>query len=913
MRRLQLEKDNMQSKLDAEKHIMRAQIRDLMGKHENEVKVIREKFETELSEKNIAYMLLQEQILENGNQSKSSEVEKGFTVDGDYAQRIVELEAQAKAKTEEASKSEAKYLKMKAWSKSKIKQLEDELRKAQSGSASLDIIALRNKITELEEERDEVQEKLDQYHALKRQNDELMAKLELYEEQQRKLQADLEQVTKRAASQDDWFFPGCSDPALVTRQQELEEELAQAQGLQQQRRGHKQAGSSTPNHQDDFEFDGKQCYENPNITLESNDSADGENMGGLRSVVEELELERNQLQEQILVLEERCQNLEDRLQLQARIESLQSETERLQSQLANVRSQQTRDAEKHHMLVSNLNEQLKGINEKNDILEMSLTEKVQMLFQTSAKLEETENLRDALKEREIYTKELGEKLGQSELNSQKQEVVLEELQQDLDQTNEELDKLNTTHLEERSQLIHDLQSCEREIDNLKDVVSEKEKEIVSLTANMSEYSEQVLQLKQQIRYKEEEIGEMETALNNAERQAQIIKETQSLDEQTVNSKLSALLEQLQKMETDLNETRTLKEGKCIEVEELLKQARDNNEIIQNLRTEIQKLNGLHSGHIVECEAQIASLKEQITLYSKRIQDKDDQHQSEAESLRSRLEEASNAYKSVGSQLEEKKEMVSNLEVELKTYKDKCNQLTSDLLQKEEELKSITQQLANQLDNENKIRVSINDELQTIHGNRLKEVERDAEEKNNKLNQELQSKDVAYKLLQEDVSRLNTELSALKNEREHLQAIAEQKEVEILEQAKLVNEINERVASILEDKANGQNQLKEALSENEKYKNEAMECRTLNMSQSCLIQEMQVKMNSNVSQLFEYEQIIAGLQKEKEALDLRVSDLSFLWSKMKKMLGKKQMNVFIFQSCFQIVRKRQKILKIICRV
>lgn len=39
--------------------------------------------------------------------------------------------------------------------------------------------------------------------------------------------------------------------------------------------------------------------------------------------MEELELERNQLQEQILGLEERCQDLEDRLQLQARIESLQ--------------------------------------------------------------------------------------------------------------------------------------------------------------------------------------------------------------------------------------------------------------------------------------------------------------------------------------------------------------------------------------------------------------------------------------------------------------------------------------------------------------------------------------------------------------------------------------------------------------
>lgn len=45
--------------------------------------------------------------------------------------------------------------------------------------------------------------------------------------------------------------------------------------------------------------------------------------GGLRSLVEELELERNQLQEQILSLEEHCQDLEDRLQLQARIEALQ--------------------------------------------------------------------------------------------------------------------------------------------------------------------------------------------------------------------------------------------------------------------------------------------------------------------------------------------------------------------------------------------------------------------------------------------------------------------------------------------------------------------------------------------------------------------------------------------------------------
>lgn len=47
------------------------------------------------------------------------------------------------------------------------------------------------------------------------------------------------------------------------------------------------------------------------------------NYKGLRTVVEELELERNNLQEQILFLEERCGDLEDKLQLQGRMEALQ--------------------------------------------------------------------------------------------------------------------------------------------------------------------------------------------------------------------------------------------------------------------------------------------------------------------------------------------------------------------------------------------------------------------------------------------------------------------------------------------------------------------------------------------------------------------------------------------------------------
>lgn len=39
---------------------------------------------------------------------------------------------------------------------------------------------------------------------------------------------------------------------------------------------------------------------------------------------------------------------------------LQNENDRLQSQLTQLRNQQARDAEKHQVLVSSLNEQLKG-------------------------------------------------------------------------------------------------------------------------------------------------------------------------------------------------------------------------------------------------------------------------------------------------------------------------------------------------------------------------------------------------------------------------------------------------------------------------------------------------------------------------------------------------------------------------
>ncbi|XP_037103995.1 golgin subfamily B member 1-like [Syngnathus acus] len=659
MRRLNIERESLESKMEAEKHVMRAQLRDLMEKQQVEIRQMTEKHQAQLTQTQQDLLGQLNELRRNTVtlQSVSQESPKAENISDDSAsfQRIADLEAQTKQKIEEASRSEAKFLKMKAWSKSRIRQLEEELKKSQAGIAPPDLTALRSQITELEVEREENLWKVEQYEELKAKNDMLEAKLEVYEEQQRTLQADLEQFTKRATSQasesgsaddahsqvlewqemvdeavsardqareekaamvlrithmeeereglieDDWFFPGCSDPALATRQQELEEELAQAQGLSQH--GHKKlAVPAQRSMQENFEFDGKASFQDYHSTLESTTPMEGENMGGwwpeystpdtdgLRTVVEELEVERNQLQEQILSLEERCQGLEDRLQLQARFETLQNETDKLQTQLASVRSQQNREAEKHQLLVRSLNEQLKGLSDTQECLESSLIEKESTLAKTSEKLELINSLKESLSEKGIQCKEMSDKLLQTEQalenvskkssnseklcselkaevtdvtqrlselrdKSQKQDIIIDTLQTELDQTNEELDKLNTSHLEERAQLIHDLQSCEREIDSLKDTLLEKDK---ALNTTMLEYSEQVTVLKEELRLKEENLIQVENTLTKAGREVTVISDSQTADQQSLNSKITGLVENLKDVRMELDKAKQKK-------------------------------------------------------------------------------------------------------------------------------------------------------------------------------------------------------------------------------------------------------------------------------------------------------------------------------------------------------------------
>ncbi|XP_041417874.1 golgin subfamily B member 1 isoform X7 [Xenopus laevis] len=811
-KRLQSEKENLQSKLEAEKHVMRAQLRDMMDKHESdlrglhdkhnaEMQQIQEKHELEIQEKCLTVQQLQQQLQNLGNSVGETAQP---TNSGETA--VIKLQGEAKLKTEEASKSEAKFLKMKAWSKSKIRQLEEELKISEAKKQ--DLSGLSNRIVELEEEKHELETKLETLTDLQAINEQLLAKLVLYEEQQRKLQADLEQVAKRADSQtsesgsvdelhnhllewnemspeieeapknsseeksvlalrmaqieeereglieDDWFFPGCSDPAMDSGQQELEEELSAFRGLGKMRPARRKSSKAAPKMQEDDDYSRK-GFDDQNMTLDSIDSAEGENMGGwwpeyapfnsgLRTVVEELELERNQLQEQIMTLEERCQELEDRLQLQLRIESLQvtfdveedalpisqSENEHLQAQLGQLHQQQNLETEKQYNISSTLSEQLKGFTDRNAFLENVIVEKEQVIVEAAGKLEELAMLKKNLKEREDLNKALAEKLDQSELQFEetrkkladleaesqalklsnneltekaaalkerllKQDAALEKTQLDLEQTNEELDRLNTSHLEERSQLIYDLQRSEREMDVLREVLQEKDKELASISSSLTEYSEQVVILKDQIDFKNEQMRELSNALVKAERESHLLREAQTADTQETSDKISSLTDQLSEMDMELNKAKILSETKAKEAEELIRQINENGITIKNLRSEIQAHSVTHNNHVMECSTQITSLKQQINASVAQLDETETKYRKEIKSLKSQLESDVSEREKIAGLLAEKSSKEQSFENELKVAKEQYNNLVSGISKKNEEVEKLLTEVAEQ--------------------------------------------------------------------------------------------------------------------------------------------------------------------------------------------------------------------------
>ncbi|KAM4665430.1 uncharacterized protein AAGF69_005901 isoform 3-T3 [Amazona ochrocephala] len=968
LKRLLSEKENLQSKLDAEKHVMRAQLKDMMEKHELEMTKVKEKYnaelheiqekhETELQEKDQALFQLKKQVeeLSGSGQMKSKEV---GDLESITKEKMKDLEAQVKLKTEEASKSEAKFLKMKAWSKSKIKQLEDELKNF--SSKNNDVSALNSRISELEMENEELQTKLQSLHEIRTQNEELLTKLEVYEEQQRKLQADLDQVTKRAASQAS--ESGSVDElqsqllewqenvqeseesrdqvreeksamalrmaqieeereAIVSGEQELEEELTTVQGMGRLQQGRRKSNQTSRKLQEEYNFDRKQCFQELNATLDSTDSAEGENMGGwwpeytspnavgLRSVVEELELERNQLQEQILFLEERCQDLEDRLQLQGRIEALQNENERLQTQLTQIRNQQKQDLEKHQILISGLNEQLKGLSDRNSFLENSLGEKELKLLSTTEKLEQIETLRRLLQEKDLLNKELGEKFVHTEqkLNEAlkkcsvyeventeqktiisdltekvatlkektlKQDGMVESMQLDLDQTNEELDKLNTSHLEERSQLIQDLQKCEREIDNLKEALTEKDREMSVLSLNMTEYSEQVLILKHQVRCKEEEIRGMEEALSKAERETHLLKEVQTADVRDASLQISALSEQSNTMRLELERIRVENEAKTKENEELTRQSSENSLTIKDLRSEIKANTVAYHNKLAECESQITLLKEQISKSSEKLQETENKQRKETEHLKSQLEESNTLKEKWNNLLKEKESKAQTLENELKSIKDSYNKLVLENAKKGEELTELSRKLVEHTEHQETIKKELQEKQELIISleKKLGVMEQENEETKLKLTGDLKAKETCCKELNNQLNKIHKQMNKLEMEAQEkasankqLQADLEEKEEKLAEQIKANEYLKKSIDTVEKEK-------EQLISEKEDLSKllDVKECELLKKIQ--FVAEMENKLSISAA---EYEKTLSVLNCDKNTLAKEIEQLSVL--------------------------------------
>lgn len=453
--------------------------------------------------------------------------------------------------------------------------------------------------------------------------------------------------------------------------------------------------------------------------------------------------------------------------------------------------------------------------------------------------------------------------------TQKQEVAIETLQTELDQTNDELDKLNTTHLEERAQLIHDLQSCEREIDNLKDVLLDKEKEISTLSTNMVEYTDQISALKQEVRLKEEDLARSEKALSKAERNAQIIRDSQDSDQQTLNVKMTELLEELKDTETEMIKAKEDKECKVAEVEELIKQVAENRKTIQGLKEDLQKQTVSHNSQVTECETHISSLKEQIALSACKLQ-------GESEAILLQLKDKDSCNEKLQLQLLDKDQVFDQ---ELKSIKEERNNLLADVAKHNNDMQTLSKRLGEQLEGREHLEKLTKENVETITilGDQLKSSQEQAEIEKHKFNTELQARESENKRLGKELENKSENLSKLKNllknaktEKQQLQDKLKRINEDLDLQKQNVEQLGEKLKSALQLNSNLEDQVNSLTDEKERLK---MQVKETTKSVSELEMDLQVKMSDFEKQNCENTKIIQVLQRDKEELSIQACELN----------------------------------------
>lgn len=434
--------------------------------------------------------------------------------------------------------------------------------------------------------------------------------------------------------------------------------------------------------------------------------------------------------------------------------------------------------------------------------------------------------------------------------TQKQEVTIGTLQTEMDQTNEELDKLNTAYLEERAQLIHDLQSCEREMDGLKDALLEKEKEIRALSGNISEYTEQLSTLKQDLKIKEDNLNQVENALSKAEREVAVLRESQNSDQQTLESKITELVESLKDAEVELAEARDHRDSKTAEVETLVRQADDDKKTIQELRGELQKQMQSHSRHLSECETHIASLKEQLMSSAQKLQESLDLQQ----------------------QLRNKEQ---SFEKELKSSKDEQNRLCSQVERYRNEMMAVSQQLEEQKRTEDVIRGEMKEQEEAMASleMQLREAGARAEGERQRLEAALKTRDSEKEMMSSDLQGKSENISSLQNLIAGLESEKKQLQESLEALKQNLRQLQEQVASALDSNASYQNQVQQLSAEAARLQQELTDSQSTIAELGCDKESLRGEVSAMERRVSENAAAMEALQKEKEELALQNREMN----------------------------------------
>uniref|UniRef100_S4RER5 Uncharacterized protein n=1 Tax=Petromyzon marinus TaxID=7757 RepID=S4RER5_PETMA len=460
----------------------------------------------------------------------------------------------------------------------------------QSGSA-VELPSLRSRVSELEEE-------LSRYTHVHAHNEELASRLHVFEQLERVMQLDLEQAVLHNSAK--WHQDGEKDVHRVISQDSVvsgtmeEREVSrrskkqllvitailsriflkgdlwdslqktvggginsicnyaatrEARSLQSKRVSPLGEGESLADLWDDYSVDHAACC---NINAEWHHSP------GLRSVVGDLELERNQLQQQIQELEEQLEEMDTRQSLQIRTNRLQAEVERLKSQLSQLRNEKSQDEESHHSTMSNLCDRISVLVEENARLEGALQEKERALNSESAHAARFQATEASLAEAVAALSTLSAKLSTAEtqvieaaVKRRASEAECSELRVAVDDRNkqlalkttklqlleeqensaraesehlaEELERLNLSFMEERAHLIATLQEKEREIVTMQTEYLGKEREISMLKTECAFKEQDIGILKAKHQDKEEEIVMMHMKHQDMEQEIMMLR------------------------------------------------------------------------------------------------------------------------------------------------------------------------------------------------------------------------------------------------------------------------------------------------------------------------------------------------------------------------------------------------------